>query len=64
LDSNIDKMNLSERDFVNEHRPESVKENLKGAEEGFSSERIEEDSLQSRRKVGIETINAKGLMVC
>jgi len=48
---------------VYEDGTDGVKEDLEGAEEGFSKERIKKEGFESGWEVGVETINAEGFVV-
>ena len=49
LSYNVEEMNLGQRKLVNEHRPKSIKEDLKGTEKGFAEDRVQKQSLESGR---------------
>ena len=53
LDGDIDKVDFREGDFVDEHRSESVEEDLEGAEKCFPEEGIEEDCFEGGGEIGV-----------
>lgn len=48
---------------VDAHGSDGVEKDLEGAEEGLSEDRVEEDSLEGSRQVGIETVDTQGLVM-
>lgn len=56
-------MNVGERRAVNECRPDRVKEQLEGAEEGLSEEGVEDEGLDSCGEVGVEACDAQRFVV-
>jgi len=42
-----------EWNFIDEDRTDGVEEDLEGAEEGFSKERVEEDGFEGGWEVGV-----------
>lgn len=53
LDDDVEGVEGGDGNRIHQHGTESVKEDLKGAEEGFSGYGVEEDSFKGSRKVGI-----------
>lgn len=56
-------MNPGEGDAVDEHRAEGVEEDLEGGEEGFAEDGVEEDGLEGGGEIGVEAVDAEGLVV-
>lgn len=50
----IKKVDRGEGWGVNEHRSDRIKEDLEGAEEGFSQQRVEKKGLQGSREVCVK----------
>ena len=48
---------------VDEHGPDGVEEDLKGAEKGLSQEGVEEEGFDGRGEVGVETGYAERFVV-
>jgi hypothetical protein len=48
---------------VDGHGPEGVEEDLEGAEEGLAEDRVEEDGFEGGGEVGVEAVDAEGLVV-
>lgn len=63
LDGNVDVVDLGEGDGVDGHGAQGVEEDLEGAEEGFSENRIENEGFEGGGEIGIEAIDTKGLVV-
>jgi hypothetical protein len=56
-------VDVGERDAIYGHGSNSVKEDLKGAEEGFAEDGVEDEGLKGGREVGVGTVNAEALVV-
>lgn len=56
-------MELGERNLVDHHGPESVEEDLEGAEEGFAEDGVEEEGFKGGGEIGVEAVNAEGFVV-
>lgn len=63
LNDNVEEVDLSQGDAVDGHGSQGVEEDLESAEERLSENRVEEDCLESSGEIGIEAINAEGLVV-
>jgi hypothetical protein len=63
LDSDVQEVDLGQGNAVYGHRAEGVEEDLEGAKEGLSKYRVEEYGFKGGRKIGIEAIDAEGLVV-
>lgn len=63
LDGNVDEVNLCHGEAVDEHGTDSVEEELEGAEECFAEYRVEEEGFNCGREIGVQSINAKRLVV-
>ena len=63
LDGNVEVVNVGQGNTVDSHRSEGVEEDLESAEESFAENRIEDEGFESGWEIGIEAINAKGLVV-
>lgn len=63
LNSDVQEVDASERHAVDEHRAEGVEEDLECAEEGLPEDGVKEHGFKSGREVGIQAIDAKGLVV-
>ena len=50
-------MNWPKGYLVNHHRSNGIKDQLKRAEECLSEDRVQEDGLQRRRKIGVYPIH-------
>jgi hypothetical protein len=50
-------------DSVDGHGTDSIEEDLEGAEEGLAEDRVENEGLEGGWEIGIETIDAEGLVV-
>lgn len=64
LSDEVQDMDGGKRGAVDEHRADGVEEDLECTEEGFSEEGVEEPSFESGRKIGIESCNTQGLVMC
>lgn len=64
LRSNVNEMDMRERRTVDKRRPDGVENQLKRAEECLPQERIEEERLDGRGQVRVETCHAEGFVVC
>lgn len=56
-------MDGGERGPVDEHRAESVKEDLECAKERLPKDRVEENGLKGSRKIGVKTIDPERFVV-
>jgi len=63
LDEDVEPMDPSEGDPVDEHGAEGVEENLEGGKEGLAEDGVKENGFEGGGEVGVETIDAKGLVV-
>jgi hypothetical protein len=63
LDSDVEGVDSSQRNAVDGHGSQGVEEDLESAEEGLSENRIQNEGLEGSGKIGIEAINAEGLVV-
>ena len=63
LDKDIEGVDAGQGNAVDGHGSQGVEEDLESAEEGLSENGVKEDCLESGRKIGIEAINAEGLVV-
>lgn len=63
LHKDVESVDACERQVVDHHGAESVEEDLEGCEEGFAGDGVEEPGLKGRRKIGIESVDAEGLVV-
>ena len=63
LHRNVEEMQGCQRHVVNKHRSQCVEEDLTGAEECFSSDRVEEERFEGGGEVGVEAVHAKGFVV-
>lgn len=63
LDEDIEGVDPGQRDAVDNHRPQGVEEDLEGAEEGLSEDRVEEYGLEGGGEIGVEAIDAERLVV-
>lgn len=64
MDDNIEEMELCQWEFVDEHGPEGVEEDLACAEEGFAGDGVEENGLERGREISVKAIDAQGFVVC
>lgn len=63
LDGDVEVVQGRQGHGVDEGRADSVEEDLEGAEEGLAEDRVEEDGLKGGGKVGVEAVDAEGLVV-
>lgn len=63
LHYDVEEVDLCQRDLVDHHWAEGVEEDLEGAEECFAEDGVEEDGFEGGRHVGVEAVNAEGLVV-
>jgi len=63
LDSNVEGVDLGQRDLVDHHRSQSVEQYLECAEKGLASDRVKEEGLKSGGEIGVEAIDAERLVV-
>jgi hypothetical protein len=63
LNNDVEEVDLSQGNAVDGHGSQGVKEDLESAEEGLSKDRVEKDCLKGSWEIGIEAINAEGLVV-
>ena len=63
LDGHVERVDARQGDLVDHHGPQGVEEDLEGAEEGLAQDGVEEDGLEGGRQVGVEAIDAEGLVV-
>ena len=64
LSEDVEEVDGREGDFVDEHGPHGVEEDLEGAEEGFAQEGVEEEGFEGGGEVGVEAVDAEGFVVC
>jgi hypothetical protein len=64
LCDDIEGVDSGERDLVDHHGPQGVEQDLEGAEECFSCDRVEEDGFKVGGEVDVYAIYAEGFMVC
>jgi hypothetical protein len=63
LHNDVESVNLGEGNAVDGHGSQGVEEDLEGAEEGLAKDRVENKGFESGWEIGIEAINAKGLVM-
>lgn len=63
LDSNVEGVDLGQRDLVDHHRSQSVEQDLECAEKGLAGDRVKEEGLESGGEIGVEAIDAERLVV-
>lgn len=63
LDGDVEVVDPGEGDAVDEGRADGVEEDLEGAEEGLAEDRVEEDDFEGGGEVGVEAVDAEGLVV-
>lgn len=63
LDDKVEEVYPGEGDLENTHGPDGVEEDLEGAEEGLAQDGVEDDGLDGCRKISVEAVNAKRLVM-
>lgn len=63
LDGDVEGVDAREGDAVDGHGAYGVEEDLKGAEEGLAHDGVEEEGLEGRGQIGVETVHAEGLVM-
>ncbi|KFY22713.1 hypothetical protein V493_06375 [Pseudogymnoascus sp. VKM F-4281 (FW-2241)] len=63
LHSDVEEVDARQRDLVDHHWAQSVEEDLEGAEEALPEDGVEEDGLEGGGHVGVEAVDAEGLVV-
>ena len=64
LHNYIEQMDVCKRWSIDEYGAKSVKENLKRAEKGFSQHRVQKESLERSRQVGVQPGDSQGFVMC
>lgn len=63
LHGEVDEVHPCKGHLKDAHGPDGVKEDLEGAKEGFAEDRVKDDGFKSGREIGVQAIDAKGLVV-
>lgn len=63
LDDDVEEVNTGQGDAVDGHGAQGVEEDLEGAEESLSEDGVEDEGFEGSGKVGVEAVNAQGLVV-
>lgn len=63
LHRDIEEVDIRQGDLVDHHWAQRVEEDLEGAEEGLAEDGVEEDGFEGGGHVGVEAIDAEGLVV-
>jgi len=63
LHHDVEEVDLGHWELVYEHRTQCVEENLESGEEGFASDRVEEEGFEGGGEVGVEAVDAKRFVV-
>lgn len=63
LGCDVDEVDACERHLIYEDGAHGIEENLKGAEECFSKQRVQEHGFEGSGEVGVEPVHAEGFVV-
>lgn len=63
LNGEVDEMHPGEGHLENTHGPDGVEEDLEGAKEGFAKDRIKDNCFEGGGEIGVQAINAQGLVM-
>lgn len=63
LSDDVEDVDGGERQLVDHHGAEGVEKDLKGSEEGFSKDGVEEKCFKGGGKVCVKAVDAKGFVV-
>jgi len=64
LGADIEDVNGGEGHGIDKDGADGVEEDLKGTEESFAKEGVEEEGFKTGWEVGVEAIDAEGFVVC
>jgi hypothetical protein len=63
LGRDVEDLDVGDGELVDEHGPQGVEEDLEGGEEGFAEDGVEEDGFECGGDVGVQPVDAEGLVV-
>ena len=63
LCDDVEEVDLGQRELVDEHGTKGVEEDLESAEEGFASNRVEEDGFEGSGQIRVKAVDAERLVM-
>lgn len=63
LHDQVDEVHPGKGDLEDAHRPDGVKKDLEGAEEGLAENRVQDDGFEGCWQIGVKAVHAERLVV-